>query len=1030
MAVIRSVACAALAVVTLAFATGALSQAPAQPHAYPARPVELVVPAAVGGVTDQAARLVARQLERQLHQTVTLRNLPGPGVAAERVAHAPADGYTLLFGTTTTHTTPALTGNVNYDPLKHFTPVAMVAQVPSVLAVSRSLPVNSVAQLVTYGKTNPGALSFASTGPASQAYLAGRLFSSRAGVRLQHATYPNPQLAVTDLLAGKVNVLFEPLPSALPYIRNGSLKVLAVTGSSRVPTMPDYPTLAEAGVAGYEASTWIGVLAPRDTPANVVARLNRGVRDVLESNETRSQLLAMGAVPGTGTANEFGAIVERDYQKWSTVLHSTTAIPPPPPPPPSVAPPSSPSPPPPVIAPPPPAPQPKPPLPPPPTIAPPSPPSPPPTIAPPSPPPPPPTIAPPSPPPLSPPPPPVIAPPSPPPLSPPPTIAPPSPPPPSIAPPPAPASPPPPAPALPPPTAAADAYWNTWFEDGGTAYEVLRPSSSYNVVLDLSRYSYLRDLVAVAGDLGDELARAVKQNRKDLTLYVQVMVLSDNLQLPASANPTQLVSVHLDALKQDREAEYKADRQRLQYNDRLRLMPQLSAKYSAGRLQVPVLTNTNGGCAQVAFSIWDSGFSRPLDHVVLTLPIRAEGAAPGPPCGVRRVQGAFAALNGALSATTPPKIDAALNLFEFGAGAGPGASTRTAAIYIDSQAFAKSRPDQPSRERGIYSWLLSSSLRDYVATDLVAAVTTGRKAGEYSLAADELARKIFRSEAPAANDPAELALQSLARIAKDKATPPIVLVRATLADGHQMYVPLGLLAARGGKLDKRLNVVYPMPRENYDDSVCVGNWTLGIPDAIPDNQAINIPAADLSSLGTPPMRSLPDVRRFLDASPAASTSPEALVLLAHQSKGRLWFKGDGTAERMFSDDIRKRFADGSVAVLAACGAASPDNDNRLVLERLNRNGFDAMVVSPFPVPEAYGRALTLAIVHVVNDARVQRKPLTLVQIFDLAVEYMVAQEAPDSLPEALRERRRRETRESALEFIITGHHAAKLCVQP
>jgi len=273
MRVIRSVACAALAIAALAFAGGV----PAQPQPYPTRPVGLVVPAAPGSFTDQAARLVARQLERHLHQPVTLENVPGPGIAAERVAHARADGYTLLFGTTTTHTTPALTGNVSYDPLRQFAPVAMVAQVPSVLAVAHSLPVNSVSQLVAYGKANPGALSFASTGPASQAYLAGRLFSSRTGVRLEHTPNANPQLAMTDLLAGRVNVLFEPLPTALPNIRNGSLKVLAVTGSSRVPTLRDYPTLEEAGVTGYEASTWIGILAPRDTPANVVASLNQGV---------------------------------------------------------------------------------------------------------------------------------------------------------------------------------------------------------------------------------------------------------------------------------------------------------------------------------------------------------------------------------------------------------------------------------------------------------------------------------------------------------------------------------------------------------------------------------------------------------------------------------------------------------------------------------------------------------------------------------------------------------------------------------
>jgi tripartite-type tricarboxylate transporter receptor subunit TctC len=900
----------------------------AQP--YPNKPIRLVVPFALGGSTDTLARIIAKKLTESAGQKVVVDNRPGAGgtLGFEIVAKAPADGYVLIMGPVNSLVgSPGIFRRLPYDPVRDFNPVTSVAVTPYVLVVNPSVPAKSVKELIALAKAKPGQIAFSSPGSGSVPHLTGELFNSMAGIKIAHIPYKGSGPALSDVLAGYISMTFGSPAAVVPQVKSGRVRPLAVTSATRFSALPDVPTIAEAGLPGFDVSSKLGIFAPAKTPREVITKLNTEITKILATRDVQQLFLQQLVQPKGSSPEQLAIQIKEEMPRWAKVIDGgggKGSVAPPPSPPPR------------------PAPQPKP------------------ASAPPSPWPEPPQVS-------------------------------------------------------PPPTRPR-AYWNTWFENGGSAYEVLRPKESYNVVLDLSRYSYIRDLVAAAGDLDIELERAVKQNRKELTLNVQVMVMSDNLRLAASAN--QVIPVRLDAIRQDREKEFEADR--------LRLMPQLSAKYSAGRLQVPVITNDNGGCAQVAFSIWDSGFSRPLDHVVLTLPIRADGAAPGPSCGVPRVQGAFAALNGALSATTPPTIDAALHLFEFG----DGASTRMAAVYVDSHAFANSKPHQPSRERGIYHWFLTSSLRNYVATDLVAAVTTGRNAGEYSLAANELARKIFRSDADPANDPAELALQSLARIARDKATPPIVLVRAMLADGHHMYVPLALLAAQGGKLGKRPNVVYPMPRENYDDNVCVDNWTLGIPDAILENQPISIPAVDLSSLRRPPLRSLLDVVSYFEYAAAASTSPEALVLLAHQSKGRLWFKGDGTAERMFYDDIRKQFANGSVAVLAACGTASPDNGNQLVLERLNLKGFDAMVVSPFPVPEPYGKALTLAIVHVVNDARVQRKPLTLVEIFDLAVEYMVAQEAPDSLPEAVRERRRRETREKALEFIITGHHAAKLCVQP
>jgi tripartite-type tricarboxylate transporter receptor subunit TctC len=923
----------------LAFGLGLLFLliGPGNAQEFPNRPVRIVVPDSANGVTANLARTLADQLSKQFRQEVRIEPIPEQGVASARVARSPPDGYTLLFGTTTSHTIPGLE-RAAYDPVSDFAPVTLIAKVPTVLVVPNSLKVNSVSELLAYGKANR--LYWGSTGRGSPSYLAGELFRQRAGINMTLIPYDAGAPAITDVTSGKIDLYFDSLSSALPNIQQGKVKALAVTGSERFPTLPNVPTMEQAGLAGYEASTWIGVLAPKGTPSAVIEILNRNIRSAVESPDLKARLLGLGTTRTSGSPGDFAVVVRNDTRKWATVI-APPKVAPPPAPPPTARPPPQPDP-----------------------------------------------------------------------IDPSRVID-----------------------SAQTTPSAVQTYWNTWFEDDGKSYEVLQTLSSYHVVLDLSRYSYLDDFVAAASDLNAELTRAVKLNRTQLDLNVQVVLLSDALEFVDASKQAQVIAVNLAAVRQSRDAEFVADRKRLLEGASPSVLPELSSKYSAGKFPIPLVIRTKGqgGCAQVAFSIWDSGFSRPLDHIVLTVPIRAGDGAPIPKCPDPRVQGGFAALSGALSAVNAPQVDAALHLFEFASSG----SIRTAAIYVDEQVFASSKPEQLARDRGIYSWFVPGSLRTYVSSDLVAAVTTGRSAGTYAQAADELQRKVFRSDANPANDPAQLAFDSLVRIANVKPTTPIVLVRAILADGHAMYLPLALLATKGGKLSKRPSFVYPMPRENYSDDACVGNWTLGIPEAIPDDQTISIPDADLSNLLTPLLRSLPALMTYLDPPPvaapttSATSTSEALVLLAHQANGRLWFKGkDGAQERLFYTDIRRTFSNGSIAVLAACGTASPDNGNQLVLERLNLKGVDGMVVSPFPVPEDYGTALTLAVVHIVNEARQQKIPLTLLQIFDQAIEYVVTQEAPDTLPAAIRERRRQDLREKALEFIITGNHTAKLCVQP
>jgi len=297
-------------------------------QAYPSHTIRLVVPFPAGGTTDILARDVAKKLTDTMGQSVVVDNRPGAGgnIGADLVAKSAPDGYTLLMGTVGTHAiNPSLYAKMPYDHIKDFVPVVLVAGVPNVLVVNPSVPINSVADLIKLAKAKPGSINFASSGSGTSIHLSGELFKTMAGVDMTHVPYKGSSPALTDLMGGQVQIMFDNLPSSLALIKAGKLRAVAVTSLKRAPALPDVPTIAESGLPGFEASSWFGVLAPAGTPAPIVAKLNAEVNKWLQSPEGKEQLLAQGAEVAGGSPEQFAAHIRAESDKWAKVVKASGA---------------------------------------------------------------------------------------------------------------------------------------------------------------------------------------------------------------------------------------------------------------------------------------------------------------------------------------------------------------------------------------------------------------------------------------------------------------------------------------------------------------------------------------------------------------------------------------------------------------------------------------------------------------------------------------------------------------------------------
>jgi tripartite-type tricarboxylate transporter receptor subunit TctC len=297
--------------------------------AYPSHPVRIVVPFPAGGTTDILAREVAQTLSQSLGQPFVVDNRPGAAgnIGADLVAKAAPDGYTLLMGTVGTHAINAsLYAKMTYDHVKDFTPVILVAGVPNVLEINPSLPVNSVQELIAYAKANPGKVNFASSGSGTSIHLSGELFKTMTGVQMTHVPYKGSAPALQDLVGGQVQIMFDNLPSSLALIKAGKLKPLAVTSATRSAALPGVPTVAEAGVPGFEASSWFGLLAPAGTPKDVVAKLNANVAKWLATPEAKEKLAGQGAIAASGlTSEDFAKHIAAETTKWAKVVKESGA---------------------------------------------------------------------------------------------------------------------------------------------------------------------------------------------------------------------------------------------------------------------------------------------------------------------------------------------------------------------------------------------------------------------------------------------------------------------------------------------------------------------------------------------------------------------------------------------------------------------------------------------------------------------------------------------------------------------------------
>ena len=290
---------------------------------YPVKPVRLVVPFPPGGTLDILARGLAPDLAGQLGQQIVVENRPGANgvIGYDLVARAPADGYTLLIGGGSgiaVH--PALLSKLPYDPVKAFAPVSMLATFPSVLIATPSFPANSVQELIALAKATPGKLTYGSPGTGNVNHLVGEKFKSLAGVDLVHAPYKGAALVITDVIAGHVPIGFVLLPGALPQMRAGKLKALAVTSDQRVGAAPNLPTMAEVGVPGLDLFDWAGILVPAGTPNEVISRLNQSISKVVRSPEMRQRWIEQGLEPRAATPDELTAVIKSDVDKWGKIV--------------------------------------------------------------------------------------------------------------------------------------------------------------------------------------------------------------------------------------------------------------------------------------------------------------------------------------------------------------------------------------------------------------------------------------------------------------------------------------------------------------------------------------------------------------------------------------------------------------------------------------------------------------------------------------------------------------------------------------
>lgn len=306
---------------------GGLFALTVQAQSYPSKPVRVVVPYPPGGPTDIVARVLFQQVAESTGQQFLIDNRAGAGgnIGAEAVAKAPADGYTLLIGTTAHAINMSLFKSLNYDVQKDLAPVSLLTQGPLVLVTHPQFPANSIKELIDMAKAKPGSLNFASSGNGQSTHLSAELFNSMAGIKMVHVPYKGSAPALGDLMSGQVGIMFDTTLSAMPFVKAGKLKALGVTSPQRTPAAPDVPTIAESGLPGYEVFAWNGVLVPAGTPKAIVAQLNEEIRKAMQLPQVREKFSAQGFAASWNTPDQFGVFVRNEVEKWARTVKASGA---------------------------------------------------------------------------------------------------------------------------------------------------------------------------------------------------------------------------------------------------------------------------------------------------------------------------------------------------------------------------------------------------------------------------------------------------------------------------------------------------------------------------------------------------------------------------------------------------------------------------------------------------------------------------------------------------------------------------------
>ncbi|HXL47508.1 MAG TPA: tripartite tricarboxylate transporter substrate binding protein [Xanthobacteraceae bacterium] len=299
-----------------------VAAAPCTAQEYPSHPIKMIVPFGAGGPTDIFTRLLAEELRKALKEPFVMENRPGAGtiIGTEAAAKSPPDGYTLLMISATQTTTETLVPNKSYKLLRDFVPVASLLNSELVMVVHPSVPVNTVEEFIALAKSKPGALNYASSGVGSNYHMAGELFKNLTGTDILHVPYKGSSGARNDIISGQIEMMFDSVPSMAPMIQAGRVKALATTGKMRSAILPDIPTLSEAGVPGYEATIWIGVMAPAGTPQSIVTLLNTEINKILARADVVEAWRKQGATAMSMTPEQFGGYVQSEIDKWARVI--------------------------------------------------------------------------------------------------------------------------------------------------------------------------------------------------------------------------------------------------------------------------------------------------------------------------------------------------------------------------------------------------------------------------------------------------------------------------------------------------------------------------------------------------------------------------------------------------------------------------------------------------------------------------------------------------------------------------------------